>query len=497
MKRSKFFTNTLMLTASNIITGTLTFTFSIILSREIGPTGMGIYQLVMPLYNMFLFITGGGITVSMSKIAAEKKASNRLGSLYKTINVLCLFEIIWSLLITGVLMLICKYISKDILADQRTYYSILAFCPALIIVSLSSLFKGAYYGLQRIIEPALIDIVEKIVRIVIMVFLVSITRNYGIEFSAASAVLSLSCGELVSLSLFYICYRIYVQKHPGYDKPDNAFQLNYEVLKLSLPLALNGILSTLFSTINTALIPKRLAVSGIPYETALGMLGKLQGMTLTMVFYPTVFIGAINTLLIPSISEAITAKKSRLVNRRINTALVITSMTGFSSAIIMFSLPAQLGQFFFKDPTLGKFLYMLTPGIPLIYIEMTSFSILNGLGKQKNLLINSTILSICELILLYTLLGIPWLNIKGYSINFIVSAVLGLILNFNLIKNTCDYSLDLYRCFLLPSLCCILLYIIIKYFLIFIPNLPLIIFSSYAIFFSIYIPIYKLSKGKN
>lgn len=73
MKRSKFFANTAILTSSNVITGTLTFIYSILLSKKIGSEGMGLYQLVMPLYNLFLFVTGGGITMSMSKIAAEKK----------------------------------------------------------------------------------------------------------------------------------------------------------------------------------------------------------------------------------------------------------------------------------------------------------------------------------------------------------------------------------------------------------------------------------------
>lgn len=71
--RSKFFINTLLLTISNILTGALAFIFTVILSREIGARGVGLYQLVAPLYTLFLFFTGGGVTVSISKIAAEKK----------------------------------------------------------------------------------------------------------------------------------------------------------------------------------------------------------------------------------------------------------------------------------------------------------------------------------------------------------------------------------------------------------------------------------------
>lgn len=493
MKRSSFFENSLILIISNIITGTLTFIFSIILSREIGPKGMGIYQLVMPLYNMFLFITGGGVTVSISKIAAEKKASGNLADLYKTMRVICIFELIWSLLVTAFLMSIAKFISSDILSDSRTLYSVFAFCPALIIISLSSVYKGVYYGLQKTLEPAAIDVVEKIVRISVMYYLVSLTVKSGIELSAASAVLSLSCGELASFILFYIAFATYKRKHPALGRPDNSFQLTYNVLRLSIPLALNGILSTVFGTVTTVLIPKRLAFSGMPYETALGLLGKLQGMALNIAFYPTVIIGAISVLIIPSISEAVTFRKDKVVTRRINSALRIASITSFSSAAIMFSMPHDLGFFFFKDGKVGDLLYILAPAIPLIYLEMTSFAILNGLGKQTNILINSTILSICDLVLIYFLLAIPSLNIKGYAINAVVSALLGLILNFWIIKNTCDYSFDFYSCLLLPLVCSSLLYIVTKYFISSLPSVPLSIIAAYFVFFIIYMPVYKLS----
>jgi stage V sporulation protein B len=202
MKKSSFFWNTIFLTSSNFITGTLAFIYSVILSRQIGAKGMGLYQLVLPLYFMFLFVTGGGTTIAISKIAAEKKALGNFRELYRIVKVTVVFEFIWSFLIMTLIFLTAGFISENFLSDKRTLYSILAFCPALVIVSVSSIYKGTFFGIQRVVAPALIDMLEKFVRVAAMFLLVSQVKRWGVEYSSAAAVFALTLGELASLLLF-------------------------------------------------------------------------------------------------------------------------------------------------------------------------------------------------------------------------------------------------------------------------------------------------------
>lgn len=494
MKKSNFFIKTIVLSSTNIMTGVITFLFSIILANEIGSQGMGLYQLIMPLYAMFLFITGGGVTISMSKIAAEKKACGKMNELYKSVKAVTIFEFIWAGFILLIILMSGKYISKFILKDARAYLGILAFCPAVFIISVSSTYKGVYYGLQRVLEPALIDIFEKIVRISTMFFFVRLTKALPLEYRVASAVLSLSFGELASCSMFYIAYRIYKKKNPAYDKCDNNFQLAFNVLKLSIPLALNGILSTVFSSFTSVLIPNRLMKSGLTYGEALSMFGKLQGMALTIAFFPAIVLGALSVLIIPAISEATASNRHKFVNHRINIALKTAFVTGFSTAAIVLAMPEKLGMFFYKDKVVGVLLSYVAFAIPFSYIESTSFAILNGLGKQGRLLINSTILSLFDIALLYVLLPISSINIKGYAITFFASSILGLILNTNAIKKSVSLSIDVFRTIVMPIILGILIYFVIIILLNFIVSIPLIIFSSYMIYIIFYLIVTMGSK---
>ena len=497
MEGSSFFKKTAVLTISNILTGTLIFIYTIFLSRELGASGMGLYQLVSPVFSLFLCITGGGITVTLSKIAAEKKAAGKLYELHKTVKALCVFEVVWSLLITILLILLSKFIATNILSDSRTTLGIIAFCPALIIISISSVFKGTYYGLQRILEPAIIDVIEKILRIIMIFPLMRIVKslNLGSEYETAAAMLVISMGEVFSIILFYISYKGYMKKVPRC-KCKGSKTLILDVLKLSIPLALNGILSTVFSMILTILIPKRLMVAGIPHEQAIALLGKIEGMALTIAFYPAIILNALCTVLIPSISEAVTSGKEYIINHRTNIAIKVAAIVGFSSAILLLVKGRSIGEFFYNDEYVGYLLSLLAIPLPIVYIQIISFSILNGLGKQGSLLINSTLISIIDVILIYVFLSMPSLTVKGYALNFLISAIFVIIINFYVIQKSFKFKLDINQCIVIPCFCAVMQYATCMIFFKNITYTPLVIFLYYFSYFIFYIPLYLTTYKK-
>ncbi|MEF9951440.1 MAG: stage V sporulation protein B [Clostridium sp.] len=498
MEGASFFKKTIVLTASNILTGTLTFVYTIFLSRQMGASGMGLYQLITPVFALFLCITGGGITVTMSKIAAEKKAKGNLNELYKTVRIMCIFEIVWSLIVGFVLIILSRFISGTILSEPRTLYGIIAFCPAIIIISLSSVFKGTYYGLQRILEPAIIDIVEKILRIIMIFPLMMFVKglNLSVEFYAASAMLVISLGEVFSFLLFLLSYKRYKRRHPSSRETLPSKVLITNVLKLAIPLALNGILSTIFSMILTILIPKRLVVSGLTHNEAIALLGKLEGMALTIIFYPAVILHALCTVLIPSISEAVASGKDYIINHKTNIAIKVASVVGFSSTVLILSQGNAIGEFFYKDPYIGYILSLIAIPLPLVYIQSISFAILNGLGKQGKLFINSTITSISDLIIIYLLLAIPAFGIQGYAINFAFSSLLAIMLNFNVIRKSFKFKLDIIQCVLIPAICSIIQYVLCMLLFENITYTPLIIIGYYLVFFLLYTPLYLVTYKK-
>ena len=86
MSKDNFFKNSFLLTASNITTGIIGFIFSIYLSKVIGPEGMGLYNLVMPIYNLFICVMTAGVAASISQISAVYTSKKENTNLSEKIN---------------------------------------------------------------------------------------------------------------------------------------------------------------------------------------------------------------------------------------------------------------------------------------------------------------------------------------------------------------------------------------------------------------------------
>lgn len=293
------------------------------------------------------------------------------------------------------------------------------------------------------------------------------------------------------LYIYYIKFKI---NNIALGKSDNSIQLLFNLIKLSVPLALNGILTTIFSSIIAILIPKRLSIAGIPYEEAISLLGKLQGMALNIIFFPAIILSSLSVILIPSLSESIAFKNYRLLNHRINMTIKFTMVVALSTLAILLNKSNDIAYLIYKDYSIGNIIYYLSFGLPIVYYEIISFSILNGLGKQLELLINSIIISISDIIIIYFFMSIPSINIYGYSINFIFSALLGATLNTIYIKNTLQsFKFDFFKNLIIPILISVFVFIlgtIFKEVL----STPVFIFLSYFIYAVIFITIEKFLK---
>ena len=444
MEKDNFFKNSFLLTASNITTGVLGFIFSIYLSHILGPEGMGLYNLVMPIYNLFICMMSAGISASISKISAVYVSKNENKNLVKTIKNVAIFNFFWGLLISILVFIFAPVIGKYGVSDVRTIDAIKVTCPAMIFIALSNILKGYFWGTSKITIPAGIDILEKALRIFIVAMLIYLFSAKDLTLLVTLCYVALCLGELQSLILLYIYYKYCIKKLPKtYEKPERRSQLLFNVLVICLPLTLNGFLSNIFATLSTLIIPRCLVFSGFTHSEALSMIGKFTGMAMMIIGMPLIVVNSINTLLIPDLSQSISKGNYYDISVRIHKVIKIAFILGLATATICCLIPDELGEIFYKRNDLGKYIKYASLSAPVFFASTTMFGILNGINKQTIILRNSMIIAVLELIGLFIFTSIKSINIYGYTITLFLTSVVSLIMNVYEIKKHIDLNLSL------------------------------------------------------
>lgn len=447
MGNDTFYKDTFVLTISNLAMAIIRFVFSIILSDKLGPEGVGLYGLIMPIYDLFCCLVCGGIIAAISKEVSSYYGTSHYKNLDKSINVVFTFSLIWSIFVTIIIFILSPIISNYVIKDSRTLYSLWVLCPALIFIAISSVYKGYFYGVMEVKTPAIIDIVEKAIRMFVTLSVINYFLLEDITSTVTSTYASFTIGEFISLILLYLFYKKSIFKFKDMslknERVDNSAQLLFNILIVAAPLAINGLLTTAISGFSTLLVPRRLVLAGLDYTTALEIIGKFSGMSLSIIYFPIVIVISMSTVLIPDISKNLTKKDFDGLEIRINEVVKMCFLLGVSTMLICLIMPNNLGMLFYNRTDLSLYIKAASICAPFLYASSCTYGILNGLGKQKTILISSLASSLIQLLLIYILIAMPKINILGYAIALSISSIISLIINMIEINKVVPLSMTL------------------------------------------------------
>lgn len=429
MKKLNYIQGAFILTLTNLITGILAFVFRILLSRSIGAEGVGVYQLVLPLYTLFITLVSGGVTTAISKLVAEQQTKSNYRNMHKIVKICCTLLGAWSILIATLLSFNAGFVAEYILKDIRTLYSIIIFTPAIVFISISAIIRGYFFGLQDVNPPAAIDVAEKVVRLSGLILAVKIMLPYGIAYVCAGAMLAMAAGELVSMVLLLT---VYAKKRPrvaNTTTTDSSLSIINRILANAIPLSVSGALVTIMEMLCAIIVPTQLIAAGFNKQNALSLYGELTGMAMPLLFFPFIIIVSLSITLVPAITAAYTAKNWAVLNKQCQDTIKIAAVLGLGSTALFCTFPTQLAELLFKSPHAGNLVFWLSFGCTFQFLEFTLFAISNGLGMQSNVLgysiINVIILVLCS----YILIPMPKINVYGYIIGFNLSTVLIVLKN--------------------------------------------------------------------
>lgn len=449
MKRQSFIYGTFILLTASLLNRIIGFIYQVLLIRLIRPEGIGLLNMVYPIYVLVLVVASAGVPVAISKLVAEEAARQNWRGAHRIFNICFTFLVLNSIIFTLLCLLCAPYLFQYVFPNPKAGNIFFSLMPGIIIVSLCSAFRGYYQGLQQMKPTAVTQVLEQLVRVGAGLTLAILLLPRGIEYAAMGATIGIITGEIAG---FAAIVTIYIKKRPDYPTglpatPDEPLLRSLgRIFNLAVPVTLTRFVATSLLSIDAILIPLRLQAGGLPLSEATSVFGQFVGISESLLFIPGIITISMATALIPAVSDAVALKNITLVRTHCEEAIRITLLAGLPSAVILMSLAEELCGLIFGYPQAGASLKILALGGTFLYLQQTSTGILQGLGEAYLPFRNMVLASIFKIAGIFYLTGLNNLGISGTAaalvVGYIVMATLNLgdihrltMLNFNWFHN--------------------------------------------------------------
>lgn len=414
-KKNAIIKGTFILTAAGFLSRFIGFFYRIFLSHTFGEEGVGLYQLIFPVFALGFSLTTAGIEIAISRIVAQKHSLKKQAEAYQTLYSGLIMSFFLSFFTMFFLQKYAFLIAKNFLRDTRCTSLLIEISYIFPFASIHSCICGYYLGLKSTRVVAISQLTEQIARVAFVYGICLLQVKNHTPLSISLAVLGLVCGEIIS-SLYCIFY--FTHKKPNSRilpaKTVVSFSSCFEVFRLSAPLTANRILLNLLQSIEAVSIPACLILHGLTNANALATYGVLTGMALPCILFPSAITNSVSTMLLPTIAEIQTQNdKTRLIFLIKKVTLYIFTL-GFLCTLGFLFFGNFIGSILFHSTLAGKFILTLSWICPFLYTNNTLISTLNGLGKTTTtFFINTTglllrIAGIFILIPTYSIIGYLW-----------------------------------------------------------------------------------------
>ena len=331
--------------------------YRIPLTNIIGGHGLGLYQMVYPVYCLLLTLSATGIPSSIAKLTAERIANGESDKpLFKT--AMKLFLLI-GVVGTAVMATVAPFLAKA-QNSQEILGGYYALAPSVLLVSAISVFRGWFQGKNRMAPTAISEIVEQLVKVGFGVFFAFLFRD-DVSKAVTALLLAVSLSELAALLFMLLLYKR-VQKGEQ-RRNDRGKVAMKNILRLSIPVTFSAILLPVSGIIDSVLVPRLL---GVYADDPVALFGLFSGGAVTVINLPVSICYGVAAASVPAVASA-AAQAGGSPRKRVLFSLLVT---------LLLSVPAAIALYFFAEPA-AKIIFrnLSNEEFPLLVGLIKAFSV--------------------------------------------------------------------------------------------------------------------------
>ncbi|MBR3146253.1 MAG: oligosaccharide flippase family protein [Bacilli bacterium] len=416
--KNKFIKSTLILLIGGLLTKLLGMLIKIVMARLIGTKGLGMYMLILPTFTLLISLSQFGFPLAISKLIGEDTRNNKR-LVISILPVLIIINIILIILI----ILLSPIVSKKLLHNEDIYISILAMSLVIPFTSISSICRSYFFGKQKMFPHVLSNVVEDIVRLIIMIIGIPLVKPYGLKYIVCFLILINIISEIISTIILII----FLPKNIHITKED--LKPNKTYIKETLNICIPNTTSKLIGSIGFFLEPiilTNILLLNYSNNYITTEYGVISGYVIPIILLPSFFTLALSQSLLPVISKDSVKNNLKSIKKKVSYIIFLSLLIGIPITIILLFKGDQLLQLIYHTSKGYNYLKILAPVCLLQYIQAPLSTTLDALGKSKINLI-STILgtitrTISLIIFSYSKIGIYSLIIS-ISLNIIITTL--------------------------------------------------------------------------
>ncbi len=445
-KENKFAKGAIILLLSALVCKVIGALYRIPLSNILGAEGIGLYQLIFPVYSLFLIFSSGGIPVALSKLVAscrakgEEKRAKRF--LFQSIILLLSISVVFALMFI--------FLGKQIASFQGNVQARLGYVAvgiAIVFASVLTGLRGYFQGYQNMTPTAISQIIEQFLKLILGLTFAFLLMPKGTTYGVFGAIMGVAVSELVAFVYLALSFLFKRKKADVLSiETSTKFSEDFKtLLKLAFPITLSSSIFPLILAVDSFLIVNLLLSNGMTSLESTQVFGVYSGMVNSLVNFPTVVSMALAVSLIPEISYA----EERGEKANLGAIFKIVFFISIPCVFIYFAFSREIIAVLYPNATnpallnLGSSLLRIM-AINIFYISLLqlSTSILQAKNKSLTSLMNLTVAGVTKVLLTVVFVSSP-LGIYGAGVASIMCYAIACGLNVVALRGEIDFGIDL------------------------------------------------------
>lgn len=420
-KKQSYITGAVIISLGGFISKVLGAIYRIPLTNILGGGGMGIYQMVYPLYCILLTVSASGIPTGIARLVSSGRGDGAELRAFRFYG------------IVGIAGTLIMYLLSEPLAavqgEKAVSLCCKMLCPSVFFVSILSVVRGYFQGRGNMLPTAATEVLEQVIKVAVGCALAYTFRDNG-TLAVASTLFAVTVSEVFSTLIAAVWYLKRRGKRPLYRLAEPPISA---LLKYTVPLTLTAIampLSQLAESIAAVNILRATT------SNATALYGIYSGCAVTIINLPVSVTYGLAAASVPHISPLAEKGDFKGAKKRAYKALLITFAV---------SLPAAIGLYIFA-PLAAKIIFgSLSEGEKGILINLvrimavcsvtqslvqTSSACLTSLGKPVLSTVTQWSTAILRVALSAVLIKFTSMSINGAAWAANCSYLVATLLNF-------------------------------------------------------------------